>query len=295
MRALVCVVHGIGNCIRTLPLINALNLLGYKVDVRLNRKRGAEPIFKAHAGVAKVFDTAVKLSGYDVACCTQICGHFHKGCAIGRKTLMIEPGRVRPSGPPSLGGYKKHEIDYNMDLARELGYTGELPSFDLTTADSPANFKGANVVALGIGYLKMDDYSYRKHWGNEHFARFAELLAKAGFLPVLLGGASDRSNAEDITKLANTELVSYWDQLSLAQTFDVLSQCRAVVCNETMMVPAASALSVPCLSLVFQEAKHSNLVKNRPYRNGAAIHDKRAVVTPTRVLQRLTSLLDSGK
>lgn len=292
MKALVCVVHGIGNCIRTLPLINALHELGYAVDVRLSRVRGAEAVFTAHPAVSQVFDVSAKLKGYDVACCTQICGHYHTSCPISKTKLMVAPGRTTAHLKDPLSGYVRHEVDYNLDLARELGYAGTTPVFGLPLdMTGPATNLPDNAVALAIGYLKLDGHSHRKHWGNENFARFAELLAAAGFTPVILGGEADVPDAVQIEAAAKTKVVNLCGKLSLPQTFAALSTCRAIAGNETMLVPAAEALDVLCLSLVFRDAKFFNIAKNRPYSNGAVVHALRAVVTPELVLRQLQEFM----
>lgn len=290
-RALVCSIHGIGNCIRTLPLISALHELGYVVDVRYSPSRGAATIFKKHEKVQRFIDAAVKIADYDVACCTQICMAYHKFCVISQHKLMITPGLAPPSATNPLGGYKKHEVAYNLDLAIQLGYPREKCEYGLPTERSDTRLDGKNPVALAIGYLKADDHSYMKHWGNERFARFAELLVSCGYTPVLLGGPGDIPDADAIISKAKTEIVDCCGTESLLQTFDVLSQCRAIVGNETMLVPAASALQVPCLSLVFKEARHFNLRKNSPYRCGLAKHCMKAEATPTMVMAWLQQYL----
>lgn len=292
MRALVCVVHGIGNCIRTLPLINALSKLGCIVDVRFSRVRGAEAVFATHPAVSQIFDVSAKLIGYDVACCTQICGRYHTGCPISNKKLMIAPGRTTAVLTDPLSSYVRHEIDYNMDLARELGYVYTTPVFGLPVdVEGPPAFTANDAVALAIGYLKLDGHSHMKHWGNENFARFAELLATDGFTPVILGGEADIPDATQIEATVKTKLVNLCGKLSLPQTFAALAACRAIVGNETMLVPAAEALDILCLSLVFRDAKFFNIAKNRPYRSGAVIHALRSAVTPELVLRQLKEFM----
>lgn len=293
--ALVCSLSGIGNAITTLPLIQTLHGMGYVVDVRAGLSRGSGPLFKAHPCVRKVHDVGeVGIKSRSIACCTHICQHYHQGCRLGREqVLMIEPGRVKDFSVDSMKRYYKHEIEHNMDLARDLGYKGPTPLPQIPFVPYQGKFSERRMVVLGVGYCKDDKHSERKHWGNENFARLADLLLGSGFAPVVLGDEGDRKNVEKIAKLSNGDGVRCVVNLPLLEALGFFAGAVACVTNETMLVVASAAFRVPCLSLIFKEALH-HPPKTYPYPDGVALFGFRTVLDAGTVFDYFLKLRAGG-
>jgi GT2 family glycosyltransferase/ADP-heptose:LPS heptosyltransferase len=302
-KALVCCLSGIGNCISTIPLIKALKAIDYQVSVCLSKPRGAAPIFEALEEVDKVYDHGQSVPVHDVACCTHLCMRFHDGCPYGKQVLMIEPGLVKDFSPFSIRRYQKHEIEYCMDHARQLGFRGTVPRvlFPTQGVEDPGVGGRVNPVAVCVGYHKGDDFSHNKHWGNENFAELLCMLVKDGFSPVVLGSDSDRENVDEILNMAAKESKGKVNKESvldvvgkpLMQALKAFQLCKLCLTNETMWT-VASSTGVPCVSMVFEEA-HNNPLKTYPYPSGVALTGRHQDLSPSVVYKTLMKVWNKGE
>jgi len=284
MNCLVCCLSGLGNCVSTIPLIKALHSMGHEVDVQIAPSRGAGPVFETVKEVRKVYEKGSPLPEYDVACCTHLCMRYHQGCQFAKKLLMIEPGLEENYEPASINRYTKHEIEHCMDLARGLGYEGPVPKVLFKMPENKLIREDLEKpIAVTMGYWKGDEFSLKKHWGNENFAKFVVHATQAGFNPVIFGGPADKDDVEDMLvraealdpKLKVRDRVLVLVDRTLVEQIYAFMQCKACVTNETAWT-VISAMSVPCVSLVFSEA-HNNPNKTYPYPSGIALvgtHDE---------------------
>lgn len=291
MKILVCTRSGIGNAITALPLVNVLNQMGHEVSVNIAEERGSRTLFKHLPYIKAIYDQRESIPQHDLAMCTVVCNGYHNGtCKHGEKFRMIEPGR-KDADYFSIHRYTKHEFEHNMDLARGLGYTGTLPTPELPRQKvKVTRDKGENII-LGIGHLKGDGNSERKHWGNENWATLADILTDNGYHPIVLGGMDDAPNAEEIVKLAKCNLEVHTD-LALQEAFYLFTECGRCITNETMLVPASYGI-VRCLSLIFTEALN-NPKKTYPYKQGVALHGSRKDITPEIVFENYTRMIEDG-
>ena len=310
MKVLVCVNHGIGNAIMALPLTRALKLLGHEVHVVVAELRGSDQVFKDNADIAEVHYQHECPGGFDVACCTQWCVPYIRGtCTRAKKFLMIEPGRDIPEDRIGkfdcrwlFDRYTKHEIEYNVDLARELGYEGPVPDAELPRSEPGLRVYEGKGVAIGIGYYKGDDHSYGKHWGHKNYVELCRRLARDGFIPILIGGDDDIANGIEIIRLARAQndaignsIQNMTGRMALPGTFTLLSRYSAYIGNETFTVPATAALGVPCLSLVFDGMDFmSSPHKTYPYPEGMALYGKKVNMTVDLVYEMFTKFLEVG-
>jgi len=299
MNALVCACSGIGNSLCTIPLIRALKSIGYDIDVRISKSRGAESLFVSMPEVSGVVDVAEKLTQYDVACCTHLCQSYHSGCKLGKRILMIEPGLVPDFTAESIKRYTKHEIEHCVDLARQLGYAGPTPVFQLPTDSQNVSRFGihtlVNPVAIGVGYLKLDSFSHKKHWGNSNFSKLMSLMIQAGFSPVVLGAPEDDKNVGEmlsLIKVNERQKVTVLTNQSLMDSLAVFRLCRACVTNETMWV-VASAVGIPTISMIFLDALN-NPTKTYPYPSGIALYGSKEEMTVGRVWENFQRMWNGG-
>lgn len=299
MKALVCSLSGIGNALSTLPLIGALKHLGYSIHVTLSNARNAKPIFEAHPDVYKVRTAPFEnIEGYTVFCCCYCVRNLNR-TFCGWETNHVVP--------PFMGDaencrhrFKKHEIEYFVDLAREVGWTGGVPDSVLPLKPAPFEVPPKS-VALSVGYHKGDGHSHSKHWGNENYVELAKLLSKRGYTPIFIGSKDDWiADAHALsTKLPCRSLtprpIYAYDQ-SLLAAFGILNDCCAYVGNETCMVPAAAALKKPVLSLIMKSATPTLICpqKNYPYPNGMALLGHRKDMTPAVVFDLIVRLIEDG-
>ena len=121
MRLLVFVGSGVGNCIQTTPLIQALKRLGHIVDVGImSHNRYAQEVFK---GLCEVYfnDFQIEPKEYDWKISTF--------CSGGEwfKSKTNNSAKIRAFHKDSLDAKVIGEVEYNMEAARQLGFNKETP------------------------------------------------------------------------------------------------------------------------------------------------------------------------
>jgi ADP-heptose:LPS heptosyltransferase len=301
-KALIYSVSGIGNTISSLPLINALFELNYKIDIALDFRRNAQQIYLAHPQITNVFDISTqynfKFKKYDDV--------FH--CSYCDKPMVTSELHSAKNhtippfcNPPEIVrfSFEKHEADYFLDMARNVGWNGTvkqvLPYID-TSIDIPKN-----CICISTGYFKGDVNSKTKHWGNKNFINLALTIYNKGYIPLFLGNQEDwESDAKFIVseiQKTNPSIPLHFYNQNLLESYGILNKCIAYVGNETSMVPAAAALDKPTISLIFKDV-HKHLfapVKNHPFPNGLAIICEKNNISINWLVDKLITRINGDK
>jgi hypothetical protein len=176
-----------------------------------------------------------------------------------RHRIAIRPGE----GVDYHWLFEKHEADYLVDLARELGFCGERPPIRKLIGDSGHGLTVApNTIAIGIGYykgLRADgrDWSDR-HWGNANFIELCKRLKTLGYCPVLVGDQKDWER--DGHLLGAQGIKSICGKLTLPQVVDFLSKCQAFIGNDTGLMHVAASVDIPTIGIFV----NTNSVKSYP-------------------------------
>jgi len=293
--ALIYAVSGIGNTISTLPLVNALYDMGYTTDVVLDKRRGANPIFDAHPYIHQVHDIKHNVPRkYDdvfhCSYCTKYIipeSHGKTGHIIGPFLHDAEVVRFK---------FEKHEIEYFLDMAREIGWNGSF--LQHLPTKKPNIYIPENSIAMSVGYHKADGKSCKKHWGNDNYITLSKLLLSKSYTPVFIGSRLDwETDGVGIGQAfegVSPKPLFFFDQ-DLLTSFGILDMCCGYVGNETCMVPAAAALEKPALSLIMKTANKYSIApkKNRPYcSRGLAILGQLTELTPKLVCDKIMDLIE---
>jgi ADP-heptose:LPS heptosyltransferase len=266
-RLLVVQEEGLGNSILTTPLIQALATLrpAYSIEVLVNRSKGADLVFKDWELVHKVWDREEMISfGENLHYQTVLeCHPRHELPSNIKYQHRMRIGVHPQPGMDYHWLFKKHEAEYLLDLARELGYQGPRPALRKLAGDPKYSFSfSANMVALGIGYykgLRADgrDWSDR-HWGTDRFLELSQALQKKGLRPILVGDAKDFE--KDGHFLAEQGIESICGKLSLPQVIDFLSHCCAFIGNDTGLMHVAASVDIPVVGIFVT----TNSIKSYP-------------------------------
>lgn len=270
MRVLYGKCFGIGNAVMAIPAIKAIQSLpDTSVDILVGNTPddfGAfEILSKVVKGDGKVFVNSALERHYDVAVMAiPFDGRWKNGVHFNADKVM--DGRTRPD-PSTVGlvSWKKHESEYQMDNARELGFQEER---DPHCSFEDHKYQHSYNVFLGVGYKKDAAGFWKvKHWGNENFSKFINIfLRKYPSGNVFMSG----DNADyilsmvpifkdvdaDLRSRVHTTLAK-----DLQTSIDVMKKCSAYVGNDTGMMHVAAALG---LDVIAYFALENSTTKSKP-------------------------------
>ena len=295
MKILVGKTFGIGNAVMAVPMIRALQTLG-DVDVLIGTTpddigayqvlskvlRPHEQIY-ASSALQCVYDVAIMAIPFD--------GRWRNGADFRAKEVL--DGRTRPD-PSTVGlvSWEKHEAEYQMDNARQLGFKGPMPdtSFLEPTLQDP------NKIYLGIGYKKDAAGFWKvKHWGNDNYVEFLKILfdRRPGVRVVTSGDFADLSmSIGPIGRRLNDSRFVCEPSYNIDHAFEIISGCGAYVGNDTGMMHVAASAGCTTLGLFFMGQK--SVIKSGPlgtYTMTLESEDK-VKITPELVADQLIKLME---
>jgi ADP-heptose:LPS heptosyltransferase/2-polyprenyl-3-methyl-5-hydroxy-6-metoxy-1,4-benzoquinol methylase len=244
--ALVASAYGLGDVLRSTPLVRALQRLGYVVDVlvapdhpdtpallddrRYVRRVLYYPDFRANRGAAPL--PALQDTTYDIA----VFSHWARPLLrhVGAERVLV----TDPDDWLRLGDHSCNTL-----LAKQLGWSDrQLPEAFAVPSDRRFALP-PGTVALHPG-CKPD-----WHWKKWHgFADVAERLRSV----VVVGSEADRDTGATYFRAPYAwpaHVRDFTGQLSLPDTAALLSQCAAVVANDSGIMQLATALGVPTVAV----------------------------------------------
>lgn len=299
MKILVGKTFGIGNAVMAVPMIKALNTIpNLSIDILVGDTRddvGAQQVLSHMVRPpAKLYVNQALECDYDLAIMSMpFDGRWQNGVHFRAKDVW--DGRTRPD--PSTTGlvsWDRHEIDYQVDTARRLGFEGPIPD---TSFFTPKGYD-TDKIYLGVGYKKDAAGFWKvKHWGNENFAQFANLFLRKyqNKKLIVTGDPGDMVfSIAPIMRMVDADVVSRFKLIvtpTLQDAFDVISGCGAYVGNDTGMMHVAASCGIPTVGLFFMGPKSVTKAAPRWDENSllckAICLEDRAKVTPEYVLRQL--------
>ena len=285
MRVLVGKTFGIGNLVMSVPMLKAIrSLRPERLDLLVGTTQDDAGALNIAAALklSRVIDNIVCDTALKGPLGTQsnVTTNYHYTHAVmaipfdGRwknrihfSSDVVLDGRTRPD-PATFGfsSWKKHEIEYQMDSARELGYDGETPSCSFLPSRNVSRV--AKRVYLGLGYKKDAAGFWKfKHWGNKNYADVVCSLVDDGYEVVTTGDMSDYK--ETIVPICDTlkargknGALRAIPTMTLSNAFSVLETCAAYLGNDTGMMHVAASMDIPTVG-VFMDPQL--VTKNRPF------------------------------
>ncbi|WP_040976069.1 lipopolysaccharide heptosyltransferase II [Necropsobacter massiliensis] len=230
-----------------------------------------------------------------------------------------------------LNDLRCNKGDYPMMVQRyvALGYakntvpaadTLPLPTPYLTATQSAVEKTKVSFAAQlaqaknrpAIGFCPGAEFGPAKRWPHYHYAALAKRLIERGYAVRLFGSAKDHAAGEQIRLMLPAELQRYClnlaGQTSLNQAVDLISDCHAVVSNDSGLMHIAAALKRPLIALygptspqytpplsdqaVIIRLIQGGLIKVRKSHDSAeGYHQSLIDITPAMVMEKLESLL----
>lgn len=253
----------------SIPMIKALSSLG-EVDLLIGTTSddgGAFDVAK-HMKASGIinhiyFDSAIDGDHdiYDFAIMSiPFDGRWRNGHHFNAHVVL--DGRTRPD--PSTTGlvsWKKHEVEYQMENAYELGYEGSIPDMSFYPRKGR---NGNGDVYLGVGYKKdKNRFWEQKHWGNANFVDFTNaMLCDNKRLVISTGDILDWNMSLHTIQEAVSNPLFCAAITKLDRAFDELDRCDLYVGNDTGIMHVAASMGIPCISVFYLQ---NSYIKNHPW------------------------------
>lgn len=150
-------------------------------------------------------------------------------------------------------GYDKNKIPIagNLDIKNPY-LTVEEKQVEQTLTEFKANFERLKNRKI-IGFCPGAEFGPAKRWPHYHYAQLAENLIEKGYAVCLFGSPKDHEVGEQIRLTLSARLQNYCINLAgktnLNQAVDLISNCDAIVSNDSGLMHIAAALDKPLVAL----------------------------------------------
>jgi lipopolysaccharide heptosyltransferase II len=256
----------LGDAVMALPAI---------ADVR-RAAPGATIVVAARPAIAPLFDLVPEVNG------TIVLDRQARGVSAWRSlgselatrrfdTALLLPNSVHAAlivsraGIPERWGYRTnwrgtlltravptvfrvHQVEYYQHLVQALGFPNGPGAPNFVVPSSAQESGRAALLAAGwngstrlVALAPGAAYGGAKRWPPEYFGELSDALGIDDVQCVMIGAAADRATAEEIRRPAILDLVGKTDLATLA---GVLSQCRALVTNDSGAMHLAAAIGI---------------------------------------------------
>jgi heptosyltransferase II len=276
-RILIRGTNWIGDAVMTLPAIASVRATYPQAHIAVLAKPWVADIYKYFSGINEViiyekkYDNALgvfllakklKKKNFDTAILLQN--------AIEAAIIALAAGIPVRAGfdtdgrgiflTHSIHRHKKikkvHEADYYLEMVKALGCVSINKEMHLETKINRADAQTVLEKYVPkrqegiIGIAPGATYGPAKRWLPDRFAAVADRIAD-GFpcRIILLGGKSDHDIAEEVRKLARTDIINLAGKTSLIEAIHLISQCRLFISNDSGLMHVAGALNIPTIAI----------------------------------------------
>lgn len=159
---------------------------------------------------------------------------------------------------PTRERVREHQVPFFFHLLEPMGIR-EAPSEEATPlcltvsqafqekAQSRLQTLGFNSTDFQVGIAPGAIYGSAKCWPFDRFERLAKRLNKEWQARVLLFGTQTDALAGSFTE--STHYHNLMGKTSLGEVLALMQRCRVMICNDSGLMHAASALGVPLVAL----------------------------------------------
>jgi len=272
-RVLVRSPNWVGDAVMGLPVLAGLKRLFPLAEITVLATPRVAPLFAAQPGVTEIVCYPSGRGKWQVL--WELRGRFDVALTMPNSMesalglwLVGVPSRVgyntdarRLFLKEAVSGYQAltglHTVFYLLGLLKALG--------GVATFTPPTLYLEPEEEAMGARFLAESDlpgqgpwvgmspgaaYGPAKRWEPSRFAALGrELQREFDARLVLLGGDEERPVADEVKKHLQGPVVDLVGRTSLRQALGVLSQLNLLVANDSGLMHAAAALSVPLVAL----------------------------------------------
>jgi len=272
-RVLVRAPNWVGDAVMSLPVLAGLSRVVPQARITVLAAPRVAPIFQALPDVTEVmaypagrekwrllwslrkgFDLALALpNSFESALGLWLAGARERAGynADGRRLFLT----LAVNGRQELAGL--HTVYYYLGLLKIFGAvdTFRPPTLHLTDDD----VLGAQEILAAdpgsssrpwVGLSPGAAYGPAKRWPPERFAALAQaLMEEHGVRLLILGGLEDQEAAAQVKERLQSPVLDLVGRTSLRQALGVLGQLKLLITNDSGLMHAAAALSVPLVAL----------------------------------------------
>ncbi len=178
----------------------------------------------------------------------------------------------------SLG--EKHEIEYNLDLLREIGIDTKDRSLFIPVKEDDHRFVDSLLKEYGI--LNTDllivlhpwTSDPVKQWPVKHFSQLArEILSKITCRVIIIGGKDEAAKSEEFCQ-DKAGLINLTGKLTLRQLAAFFKKCHLLVSNDSGPVHMAAAAGIPVIALFRNDLPAKSALRWGPWGRGHTVIEK---------------------
>ena len=272
-RVLVRVPNWVGDAVMSLPVLAGLRRLFPLAELTVLAAPRVAPLFAAQPKVTEIIRYPSDKGKWQVL--WELRGRFDVALALPNSMesalglwLVGVPSRVgyntdsrrlflkeAVSGREALAGL--HTVFYLLGLLKALGGVATFTPPTLYLEPEEEAMGGQTLSEAGlpgqgpwVGLSPGAAYGPAKRWEPERFAALGrELVRKFGARLVLLGADDERPAADEVKEQLQGPVVDLVGRTSLRQALGIMSQLKLLVTNDSGLMHAAAALSVPLVAL----------------------------------------------
>jgi len=224
-RFVVAMVQGIGNMVMLTPAVRALKAMFPLCAIEVVGHRPAIDVVDGWSLVEKAtelddFDPSVER---DAVLLSMWSGEFQK-----RHPVLVASGDV-PAVRVDFRSWLRHEAEFHLDLARALGYEGELLDPYCVARRAAWPFEDGGPVALLSDTSHPDPAWQRKRW--PYFQELAAALLARGYQVGLIGGPleADQFRPDEWP----TGVVNLLGRYTIAETAYAIRRAGLLIANDS--------------------------------------------------------------
>ena len=178
--------------------------------------------------------------------------------------------RLSEKVPP----YTKHESEYKMGFARELGYNGDIPNclvdlnennvLEANSIIQANKLLNSPFICINASYLKTDHWHY-KHWGNNNYTQLINKISEthSDIEFVFLGLKEDWQDAHEIIQnsLVKERCINSCGHIKDIKTLAALiKKSKCLIGNDSGLSHLAASIDTFNITIF----RFTNIVKNHP-------------------------------
>jgi len=253
---------GIGDAALTAPLISALIARFPSAAVYILAEKRNAGVFGLIPGIRKVFlydkpaDLFSALRGwYDLVIDTE---QWHRLSAV--ITRLTGTGLSIGFATNERSRLFTHTVPYSHDLYEAQSFLNLLTPLGMQISFDPAAHfleppvDSCQEVDASADWQAASDYVTifpgasisQRRWGAGNFRQLAVLLKKEGFLPVVIGGDSEKETGNEIVAAGG---LNYAGRTTIAGSAYLISKSRLLVSSDSGILHIGVGLGIPTVSL----------------------------------------------